>query len=323
MEIFSLTGFAFGGAGAWLAMKLGDRLGLSDIPNHRSSHVKVIPKGGGVGIVAACFLGGLLIDVPIFLWLPAMMIAVISFWGGDRHCLAVRERLFAQFACSFVFALGLMCTKNANILTYLLCIPATVFIVGTSNFYNFMDGIDGIAGITGIVAFLLLWFFSQITMADNVYQALCLLVAVSCAGFLPFNFPRARVFLGDIGSVVLGFLFACLVCVLAGNTTDFLVAVGFLGPFYFDELFTMWVRFKDGDSLIVPHRKHLYQLLANEMEMSHWKVSVMYALFQLIIGVSAILAGQVGILAVLLVYLFYLIIFIAVSTAVRQKVSSI
>ena len=318
MFIFS---FLLGGIGAWVAVKFAGELGLSDIPNHRSSHTRVIPKGGGIGVLTAFILTSLMLEIPVSLWLPSLVIAMISLWGGDKHRMAVKERLFIQFGCSLVFLVFFFFSKQVAFGTYFFIVPISVFIVGTSNFYNFMDGIDGIAGITGVVAFLLLFFYSSILGTDNGYVTLCLVLAFSCFGFLCFNFPRAKVFLGDIGSIFLGFVFACLTIVLSENMIDFIVMTGFLAPFYFDELFTMIVRIKNGDSLIIPHRKHIYQLLANEVGISHWKISLAYGFVQILIGLSLIMIKPMGVYFILLVYLVYSLIFAWVSINIRKKVA--
>jgi Fuc2NAc and GlcNAc transferase len=201
-------------------------------------------------------------------------------------------------------------------------LPALVFIVGTANFFNFMDGIDGIAGVTGFVAFFLMAFYARNFGLESVYADLSLVIAFSCLGFLSSNIPKARVFLGDVGSILLGFLFACLSIVLSENVLDFLVMSGFLAVFYMDALFTMVVRIRRRDSLIKPHRKHVYQVLANEGGMDHFKISMGYGLMQLAIGISAISIQSKGVVFLLGTYLFYGLIFGVFSFFVRRKFCS-
>jgi len=184
-----------------------------------------------------------------------------------------------------------------------------------------MDGIDGIAGITGVVGFLLLSFYSRISGTEDVYGIVCLALAFSCLGFLCFNLPKAKVFLGDVGSVLLGFVFACLIISLSENMIDFIVMAGFLAPFYFDELSTMIVRIKNGDSLIIGHRKHIYQLLANKVGISHWKISLAYGFVQMLIGLSFILLKSKGVYYILLACLVYCLIFTVFSITIRKKAS--
>jgi Fuc2NAc and GlcNAc transferase len=287
MNLYVLN-FVMGLFGSWLVAKSGYRMGLYDIPNHRSSHVKAIPKGAGIGILCAFVSSSLLLFIPFYFWLPSFFVSLISLWGGDKHLLSPEKRLILQFACSLCFLFFFLSTTYTGVFIYLLCIPLSVFIVGTSNFYNFMDGIDGIAGITGLVGFSLLAFYSYMNGVDESYSKLCIALACSCVGFLCFNIPKAKVFLGDIGSILLGFVFACLTIVLSDSISDFLVMVGFLSTFYFDEFFTMVIRIRCGDSLISSHRKHIYQLLVNELFINHWKIALIYGVIQLIIGISAI-----------------------------------
>jgi Fuc2NAc and GlcNAc transferase len=314
-----LISFLFGLIGSWIVLKYGGMIGAIDIPNGRSSHHDNIPKGAGFGILAAFVFFSLTLEIPIFFWVPGLIMSLASFWGGDRHCLSVKQRLFFHFGCSLFFSILFLYSKQIDFGTYMICLPISVFIVGTANFYNFMDGIDGIAGITGFFGFSLVVFYSKISGMEPIYGTLGLSMAFACLGFLFFNTPKARVFLGDIGSLLLGFVFACLIIVLSENLMDFFVMAGFLAPFYFDEIFTMVVRIKNKDSLIIPHRKHIYQILANEAGIGHCKVSLGYGFLQLTIGLSAIFIKPTGMFFLLGTYLIYSIIFACFSIIIRRK----
>ena len=304
-------------------MKVGARIGFVDKSNGRSSHVGEIPKGGGIGILLVLVLSSIILNIPLSLFLPTLVISFIGFWGGDLHRMGIKGRLTAQFSCALFFLICHFYINEVHIGIYLLSIPLSIFIVGTSNFYNFMDGIDGIAGITGIIGFGLLGVFYFQKGGEFHYLMLCLLIACACLGFLCFNIPKAKVFLGDVGSILLGFLFACLVVLLSENFTDFIVAAGFIAPFYFDELSTMVVRLRDGDSIIVAHRKHLYQLLANELAIEHWKISVGYGIVQAAVGLSLILIRPYGLCFILPVLFCYTAIFIGLSLFVRKSLTKI
>ena len=182
-----------------------------------------------------------------------------------------------------------------------------------------MDGIDGIGGITGFLGFMLIAFYNNLSGMDPAYAYLSLALAFSCLGFLCFNTPRAKVFLGDVGSILLGFVFACLIIALSENIMDFFIMAGFLAPLYFDELFTMVVRIRSKDSLIEPHRKHIYQVLVNEACIPHWKISLGYGLIQLIIGLFVISIKPKGLFFLLSAYLIFGLIFAVFSAFVRRK----
>ena len=127
--------------------------------------------------------------------------------------------------------------------------------------------------------------------------------------------------MGDVGSVLLGFVFAALVVMLSRGFLDFVCLAGFLFPFYADELTTMVVRLKDGENLLRPHRRHLYQLLTNEKGISHWKISVWYGLFQLAVGITVLLLRPFGSLMILSVLAAYFGAFVVVSSAIRKNLT--
>ena len=99
-----------------------------------------------------------------------------------------------------------------------------------------------------------------------------------------WNFPRARVFMGDVGSVLLGFVFALYVVAWSRTLADFLLFISFLLPFYLDEAVTLLPRLREGDSLTRPHRRHVYQILVNQMGIPHWRISLLYGTVQLVVA---------------------------------------
>jgi UDP-N-acetylmuramyl pentapeptide phosphotransferase/UDP-N-acetylglucosamine-1-phosphate transferase len=127
--------------------------------------------------------------------------------------------------------------------------------------------------------------------------------------------------MGDVGSILLGFSFAAIVVVLSKSILDFVCLAGFLFPFYADELTTMAARIKDGENLFKPHRRHLYQLLANEKGIAHWKVSIGYGLAQLIVGITILLLRPFGITAVLPLLAAYFVAFIIISSVIRKNLT--
>jgi len=184
-----------------------------------------------------------------------------------------------------------------------------------------MDGINGIAGITGTVGFGLLALFNFLAGGDSNFSVLSICLALSCLGFLPFNMPKARVFMGDVGSILLGFTFAGMVAWLSKGPLDFICLAAFLFPFYADELTTMAVRIRDGENLLRAHRRHLYQLLANEKGVSQWKISVGYGMLQLVVGVTVLLLKPFGGIMILPILMTYFAGFVMVSYFIRVRIS--
>src|ERR1035437_3303374 len=295
-----------GALGALFVGKYGGMCGLLDKPCERSSHVKVTPKGGGLGILVGFLVIAYVLRPPFSFWLPAAIVSVLSLFG-DRVHLSQLLRLSIQSLCAFSLVAGCLLQNQTQphwvswILTAALCAALAVYAVGTANFFNFMDGINGIAGLTGLVGFAGLAFYAHYVrgISTGHVPLLSLCLGAGCLGFLPFNCPKARVFLGDVGSILLGFLFAGCVIVLSDSLLDFVCLNSFLFPFYADELSTMMVRIRSRDNLLQPHRRHVYQILANQMGIPHWKVSVLYVVMQLVVSGTALLLRPSSAIAVL------------------------
>ena len=314
-----LISLILGGAGGWIITRWGIRLSLMDHPNERSSHYKPTPKGGGIGILAAFLFCSIYTKISYGFLFSATGVSVLGLYT-DRFEISPQPRLIMQFIAGLITIIGIGRLNPGKISDILLIIFFTLYIVGTGNFYNFMDGINGIAGITGIVGFGMIAFYACRYGTETSLVILSISLSLACLGFLPFNVPSARVFMGDTGSILLGFVFAGIVIYLTKSFLDFVCLAGFLFPFYADELTTMIIRIKDGERLSQPHRRHLYQLLANEYNIQHWKVSFGYGLFQLLIGISVLCLKSAGSSAVLSALMLYFCAFVILSFMLRNKV---
>jgi Fuc2NAc and GlcNAc transferase len=308
-----------GGAGAWVIVKWGFKLSLIDKPNLRSSHKTLTPKGGGIGILAAFFICSIVLSIPKSFWIPAVFLALFSLWG-DRSEIRPKVRLLFQVAAGTILLIGIITEKGGGFTTYALMPLLAIYLVGTANFYNFMDGINGISGITGIIGFGMIAFYASNFGYNSHLSTLAICMSISCVGFLPFNVPKAKVFMGDVGSILLGFVFSGMAVYLSNDVHDFICLSSFLFLFYADEFTTMMVRLKDGEHLTKAHRRHLYQLLANECEIPHWKISVAYGLLQLLIGISILLLKNMGLIMVVSALVFYGCFFTTVSLIFRKKI---
>jgi Fuc2NAc and GlcNAc transferase len=313
--ILGLLALVLGALGAICATRSGWRLGLVDHPSDRSSHARPTPKGGGIGIAAAFLVTAIILGMPIAIWLPLGFLAGLSL-RGDQVEISPKLRLPAQFFLVGIMVIATSMGLEQGMSGILIALAWIVYIVGTANFYNFMDGINGIAGISGVVGFGLLALATCKDQSEIALLAIC--VALACLGFLPFNLPRARVFMGDVGSILLGSVFAGLVYLACRTFLDFLCMASFLFPFYADELTTMLVRLRAGENLIRPHRRHVYQLLANERQIPHWRVALGYGFFQLLTGASVLISRSWGIAGVSAVLATWFGLFVLVSHHVRK-----
>jgi UDP-GlcNAc:undecaprenyl-phosphate GlcNAc-1-phosphate transferase len=258
---------------------------VMDVPDPRKAHATPIPKGGGVGIVTAFLLGISVlygfadfsrIADPYFLGviLAAVAIAVVSFADDVRDFPFIVKLAAQVLAAAAAIGSGLV-VRSLNLPGVgpvplgVLAVPATLaWLLFATNAMNFIDGMNGLAAGTSLVAALFLAGIAWSQQADFVYFA-GLLLASGIAGFLPFNFPRARIFMGDVGSQFCGFMLAVLGVVAARFTSvdlSFLIVPMLLSGVLYDVAFT----------LARAHRGHLYQLAARAgmdprfVAMLHW-----------------------------------------------------
>ena len=306
--------------GAMIVYLFGEKAGLIDMPSERSSHFRPTPRGGGVGIwIALVLMSFIVFRHPV----PVLLAVSIGFLGllDDVFHVSPKMRLLFQFILAINAVLLLLYIPGPIVGKAFLTFFWIILVVWTTNLYNFMDGIDGIAGLTGTVGFSFLAYYAFF-VADNPYiTAICVAMSAASLGFLFFNFPKAKVFMGDVGSVSLGFVFAVIVMRLSGTVLDFLCLVSFMFTFYADELVTMVLRIKHGENLFNAHRSHFYQILVNEMKIPHWKVSIMYAAGQIIVAVCVLYVRKFGPIGVLCVLWLFLGGFITLNYAVRKKIS--
>lgn len=313
------SSFLFGVVGAWAAFRFAAKVGLLDCPTERSSHCSPTPRCGGVGILAAFLLSSLVSGISFSFWLPVIAVSVLAFFG-DRTDLSPKWRFSGQM---IMIAFLVFCHLPQHSNTYLLWVLFwTIFIVGTANFYNFMDGVNGIAGITGVLAFGMMSIFIFMNDRQSSLSTISICISLACLGFLPLNFPNAKVFMGDIGSILLGLVFGTLVFFASKTLLDFICLASFLFPFYVDELTTMYIRLRDGECLMQPHRRHIYQLLANEYATPHWKVAVGFGSVQVLVGSSIMIVKPFGIPAALALLCLFFIAFVFFSFHLRSTLQS-
>ncbi len=223
--------------------------------------------------------------------IPAMAILSIMGWIDDRRTLSPVLRLLVQFAVSFWLLAFLSQSLSTGVngapvvLAFLL---AAVLLVWMMNAYNFMDGSDGMAGGEGLFAAGVTGFLFLQAGEYSLAGAAFMLAAV-CLGFLPWNFPRARVFMGDAGSVPLGFCLAALILpgVVVGGVS-LPIAGLVLSVFLVDSTLTLLLRFLNGEQWYTPHKRHVYQRLI-ERGWSHGRVLALYQGMNLAIVLPGIL----------------------------------
>lgn len=295
------------GASAWLTRSLADprsRFQILDHPNERSLHSRPTPRTGGVAIVTSMLAGLALVaiagearaELP---WLVAgvAILAGVSFLD-DRRGLPVRIRLAGQFAAAAMLAGGGLVLPSVSLPGAEWAWPAgggavfsLLFLVWMANLYNFMDGMDGFAGGMGVVGFGTLALLGHLSGNTAVF-AVNLVIAAAAGGFLLFNFPPARIFMGDTGSAVLGLLAGGMGLWGAHEGAyPFWAALLAFSPFIVDATVTLVRRLLQGKRVWEAHRTHYYQRLV-QLGWGHRKTVLLEYLLMVACGASAV--GAVG-----------------------------
>ncbi len=293
-QVILVTGIMFlalilTGLAAWYAR----RSGMMDHPGERHSHVLVTPRGGGIGIILALLIASpWLIGSGDETWgkcvLPGMLVLAVLGWRDDHASLSARFRFFVQLAVSIY--LVACAVNNGWIQGAGSIVLAVLFLVWMTNLYNFMDGSNGMAGLQGVfggaVLFCLFDFAGQPSLA---LASAC--VAAACAGFLPWNLGHARVFMGDVGSISLGFVFGALLVIGAGNQAFSLpVALMVMLIFVTDSSLTLLGRVMKREQWYNAHKQHLYQrLIAHGW--THGRVALFYQAINLALVVPGIVVA--------------------------------
>lgn len=265
--------------------KIADKCNIIDKPNERSSHSSVVLRGGGIIFLLGVWIWSAFYSFQYPWFLVAVTLAAGISFVDDIRSLPDSVRLVVQFT-----AMGLM-FQQLDILhleMWWIIILALIVCVGASNVINFMDGINGItAGYSFAVLVPLLLMNQRI---DFIEDSFLMVIILSVLVFSIFNFRergKAKCFAGDVGSVGMAFilLFAIGKLVIVTNDVTWLV---FLIVYGADGCFTICHRILLHENLGEAHRKHAYQLMANELKMSHVMVSLIYMLLQLAISLVMI-----------------------------------
>lgn len=305
-----------GVAGYWLALLvaamsswlLGRRLARAggrflDKPNQRSLHEIPVPRGGGLGILL-----GLALSLPMLphlpgtiWWLVGLTLALGAFsFLDDLYHLSPLVRFLLQGGVAALAVGQGLWPAQISLPGVVLVWPVTIemgfawlFLVWMTNLYNFMDGMDGFAGGMALIGFATLAVLGGMG-GDPVFALLCFVVASASAGFLWFNFPPARLFMGDVGSTALGFLAAGMI-MWADRSGLFPLWVGILvfSPFVVDATVTLVRRLLRGERIWEAHRSHYYQRLVR-MGWGHRKTVLWEYGLMVLCGLSALVAVRVS-----------------------------
>jgi len=275
----------------YFIMKFALKNKIVSVPNERSLHLVPTPHGGGLAIVITWYIGitglylaGIIEAKLYFALLSGILLTIISLID-DLIGLKPSIRLLFHFITSiaaFAFLGGLrqLAIPGINMNYMFIIYPiAIVGMVWFINLYNFMDGVDGFASLEAIIICLVLF-----TLSGNIINLLLL----SCvAGFLFWNWPKAKIFMGDVGSTQLGFILVVM-GIYFHDTFEFSILnwIMITSPFWFDATLTLLRRWRNGEKLGEAHKKHAYQRIV-QSGFSHLKVNMF------LIGINAFVIAMI------------------------------
>ncbi len=302
---------AFGGTAlaAPLVRSYLVRSGTLDLPQHRSSHVRPTPRGGGLACLVGVLAGAVAAVVAGAgrgLW-PVLSMAVVLAalgWVDDRRGLSSRTRLVAQLAAGLIAGVA-----GAAALGLDSRLALAVGVVGLAgyplvvNTVNFMDGVNGITALTVMAWALVVFLGAQREAVAGQVDSLgdvAVIGGATAMAFLPWNYPKARMFLGDVGSYLFGGLLAGgLMISLPVGALPLVIAP--LVPYLSDVLSTLARRYRRGAPLTEAHREHTYQRLVHERGWTHTTVSLVAAGAALVagmpwaLGLVPVVAGAISV----------------------------
>ena len=285
--------------------RIADKCNIIDKPNERSSHSTIVLRGGGIIFPLSMIAWAILMIIQgrdIMPYVPFLiglvMVATVSFWD-DIHSLPDSLRMAVQIVATLLmfWSAGFFVVADNWLWTAVITVVALFFCVGATNFINFMDGINGITAAYSFAMLLpILLLNERLAFVEESYLIVAILGILV---FSIFNFRpkgKAKCFAGDVGSIGIAFIILFALGRLMIVTKDVTYIIFFL-VYGVDGTLTIFHRIMLHENLGQAHRKHAYQLMANELGMSHMVVSLLYMFIQLIISLGFIYLCPLTVLA--------------------------
>lgn len=287
--------------------------GVLDEPVHRSLHSRPVPRTGGIGILAAMAVGVVEAGGPWLATAVAFSIAAVSAFD-DQFELPISLRFLAHLLAAIVLWAG----GGIPVASWAASVAAIVAVVWMTNLYNFMDGADGIAGGMALLGFAA-YAFAALKGGDMQIAVFCACISAGAGGFLLFNFHPARIFMGDVGSIPMGFLAAALG--LEGLRRDlwpiwFPILV--FSPFIVDASVTLIRRLLNGERIWQAHREHHYQVMVRS-GLGHRATALIWYVLMALVGASACAALAIPSLAPELALGFWAFVYLVLGYVVNVK----
>lgn len=307
-------------------IKVASVKNIKDNPNHRSAHTTPTIRGGGIIIPMSIILYLLFYNNPtqfLYFFSGVILVAKVSFID-DLIMLSSKTRLLTHLLALVLMFFGLGLFDEISLQNILFLFFLAVFSIGFLNIYNFMDGINGITFLNALASYSTLLCLNNYyqNFTDN-YLLIVLILAVLVFGF--FNFRKKAIcFAGDIGSITIGFSLLYFVLQLYLKTENHLAFLIF-GTYLLDGGWTIVERIIRKENIFEAHRRHLYQLLVNDLKIPHLLVSSYYFFIQLLISIILICLIRyqfndiIGVLSVFIILsLTYLVIKLRIIKKIKK-----
>lgn len=302
------------------------KTGVLDIPNHRSSHTMPTLRGGGIAqLTATAFFicMALFIEIPGFSKYVLLLALIASLVVGivglieDVNGIPARWRAMSQTVVGLIYVTALWGFELKSI-GWLLFL--TLFFVANVNFTNFMDGVNGISGIYAIgvgIAYCVIGFLTNSDLLSYLGAFMALVFAV----FLYWNFSAPGMFLGDVGSYLLGGLVGATAILALWSGVSPVTALAPLSIYWFDTVLTLFKRLFSGQPIFEAHRMHIYQQMTDR-GLEHSKVSITVGVMTLLCGIFGLLSltgTAIGIFASIVLLVFVCLVYAGLPIVIERS----
>lgn len=256
-------------------LQIAKGLGIIDLPHHQSSHTGAIIRGGGVVFYVAYLLWFVISGYQYPMIFAGLTIMAVTSFADDIHSISPKVRLVLQFIAMMV----MLYETHVFNLQHRAMIFLSVACVGAVNIYNFMDGINGMTGGFSLVVCSALFYVNR-ECVEFIDERLLVYVLLAIIIFCFVNFRKhAKCFAGDVGSLSIGFILVFLILKLIFKTAH-MYWMALLVVYMVDGGLTILHRILLRENILRPHKKHAYQIMANELGMPHLGVSGIYMMLQ-------------------------------------------
>ncbi len=304
-------------------IKIARSKNIKDNPNHRSAHSVPTIRGGGIIILFSIILYAIFYQTDetfLCFFTGIVLVSIVSFID-DLITLSSKLRIAVHLIAFSLLFYGLDLIQFNSFISVVIILFAYIFSLGFLNIYNFMDGINGITFLNALITFATFLYINEFHIPFvNSNLLIVLIMAMVVFGFFNFR-TKAVCFAGDIGSISIGFSILFLVIKLyleSENPMVFLI----LSVYLIDGGWTIFERILRKENIFEAHKRHLYQIMANDFKISHLKVSTGYFLSQLMINMTLIMCLSYEINAILvlgLVFAMFSIVYLLVKIKSIEK----